>query len=91
MKSIDLGTATVSAEFSAEIIGKRLLVITKEQMKRVNSISADTCDTMLKTGRLLQSFPILNHNLQDSCCAQQTGVHDIGCGSAACYLSILPG
>ena len=60
-ESIDLGTATVSAEFNAEIIGKRPLVITKEQVKRVNSISTDTCDTMLKTGRLLQSFPALNH------------------------------
>jgi hypothetical protein len=66
-KNIDLGAATISSEFCAEKIENRLQVITKNQMNRINSISTDTCDTIFKTARLLQSFPGLKHTFMISC------------------------
>jgi hypothetical protein len=52
-KNIDLGATTVNAEFCAKKIEQQARSITKEQLKRINSISTDTCDTILKTAHLL--------------------------------------
>ena len=66
-ENIVLGSATVSAEFCAEKIEQRLQHITKQRMRRVNSISTDTCDTMLKTARLLRALPSLKHTFMVPC------------------------
>ena len=45
--SIDRGTATVSAEFCADLAEKRLQTVTRGKMSRVNSFCTDTCSPML--------------------------------------------
>ena len=65
--TIALGAATVGAEFCTEIIEKRLQVITKGKMKRVNALSTDTCDTMGNTGKLLEKIPSMAHTFHIYC------------------------
>jgi Protein of unknown function (DUF 659) len=66
-ENIDLGATTVSAKFCAEKIKQEALSITKGQLQRINSISTDTCDTMLKTARLLQALPSFQHTFMVPC------------------------
>lgn len=66
-ENIDLGTATVNAEFCVEQIKERALLITKGQLERINSVSTDTCETMLKTARLLQAIPSFQHTFMVPC------------------------
>jgi Protein of unknown function (DUF 659) len=56
-KNINPSITAVTAEFYTEKIKQQIRLIIKGQPKRINFISIDTCDTMLKTGRLLQAFP----------------------------------
>lgn len=60
-ENIDLGARTISTEYCADIVEKKLQEITKGRMDRVNSILTDTCDTMLKTAHILQATPSLRH------------------------------
>jgi Protein of unknown function (DUF 659) len=66
-KNIDLDAITVSAELCAEKIKQQARSITNGQLKRINSISTDTCDTILKTTRLLQAFPSFQHIFMVPC------------------------
>jgi hypothetical protein len=52
-KNINLNTIAITAEFYTEKIKQRTRLITKGQLKRINFILTDICDTMLKTARLL--------------------------------------
>jgi hypothetical protein len=60
-QTITLNATTVSSEYAADTIQRRLEIITKGKLNRVNSISTDTCSPMLKTLNLLQSVPQLRH------------------------------
>jgi Protein of unknown function (DUF 659) len=66
-ENIDLGAQAVTAEFCAEKIEQQARLITKGQLGRINSISTDTCDTMLKTARLLQALPSFQHAFMVPC------------------------
>jgi hypothetical protein len=66
-KNINLGAATVSAEFCAEKINQQALLITKGQLQRINSISTDIYDTILKTARFLQALPSFQHTFMVPC------------------------
>jgi hypothetical protein len=52
-ENIDLGFTAVTAEFCTEKIEQQVRLMTKGELERINSISTDTCDTMLKAARLL--------------------------------------
>jgi hypothetical protein len=52
-KNINLGVTAVTVKYYAEKIKQEIRSITKGQPKRINSILTDTCDTILKTARLL--------------------------------------
>jgi hypothetical protein len=66
-ENISLRGITVSGEFCATKIEQKLQEITKQRMKRVNSISTDTCETMMKTARLLQVLLSLSHTFMIPC------------------------
>jgi hypothetical protein len=66
-ENIDLSAASVTAEFCAEKIEQETRLITKGQLTRINSISTDTCGTMLKTARLLQALPSFQHAFMIPC------------------------
>jgi Protein of unknown function (DUF 659) len=66
-ENINLGAKTIKAEFSSQLIKEKLQKITNNQLARVNSISTDTCDTILKTARLLQASPSLKHTFMIPC------------------------
>jgi hypothetical protein len=66
-ENINLGTTSVTAEFYTEKIEQQIRSITKGQPKRINYISTDTCDTILKTGRLLQALPSFQHVFMIPC------------------------
>jgi hypothetical protein len=52
-KNINHGFTAVTAEFYTKKIKQQIRSITKRQPKRINSISTDTYDIILKTARLL--------------------------------------
>jgi len=60
-QNVDIGAAKATAEFCFEKIEQRAQAITKGQLQRINSISTDTCGTMLKTARLVQAHPPFQH------------------------------
>ena len=66
-ENIYLDARAVTAEFCAEKIKQQARLITKGQLKCINSISTDTCDTMLKTARLLQALPSFQHTFMVPC------------------------
>lgn len=66
-QNLDIGADTASAEYCAEKIEQRCQLITKGRLNRINSISTDTCDTMLKTARLLQATPSMKHTFMIPC------------------------
>jgi len=66
-ENITLGGTTISGEFCTEKIEQKMLQITKQRLKRINCISTDTCDTMLKTTRLLKALPALSHAFMIPC------------------------
>ena len=66
-QNIDIGAMKATAEFCVDKIGQRAQVITKGQLQRINSISTDTCGTMLKTARLLQALPSFKHTFMIPC------------------------
>jgi hypothetical protein len=57
--NIDLGAATVSAKFCADLAEKRLQIITRGKMSRVNSLYTDICSPILSTLRQLKQRPDL--------------------------------
>jgi hypothetical protein len=65
--TIALGAATVGAEFCAKIIEKRLQVITKGKMKRMNALSTDICDIIGNTGKLLKKKLLMTHTFYIYC------------------------
>jgi hypothetical protein len=52
----DLGTATVRAEFCADLAEKRLQTVTRGKMNRVNSLWTDTCSPMLSAAAALKDW-----------------------------------
>ena len=66
-QNIDIGAATASGEWCAGQIEERAKTITKGRIIRINAISTDTCDTMLKTARLLQALPSMKHTFMVPC------------------------
>jgi len=65
--NIDLGAATVSAEFCADLAEKRLQTVTRGKMSRVNSFCTDTCSPMLSALRQLKQRPDLQHTFTIPC------------------------
>ena len=66
-QNLDLGADTASAEYYIEKIEQRYQLITKGRINRINSISIDTYDTMLKTARLLQTIPSIKYTFMIPC------------------------
>ena len=66
-QNVDIGAAKATAEFCFEKIEQRAQAITKGQLQRINSISTDTCGTMLKTARLVQAHPPFQHTFMVPC------------------------
>ena len=67
VENIDLGAATVTAEYCTQLIEQRAQVITKGQLGHINSISTDTGGAMPKTARLLKALPSFQHTFMIPC------------------------
>jgi hypothetical protein len=67
VENIDLGAATVTAEYCTQLIEQRAQVITKGRLGHINSISTDTGGAMPKTARLLKALPSFQHTFMIPC------------------------
>lgn len=59
--SQDIGAKRLTAENSATMLHQLMGEISNGKYSRINSLSTDTCDTMLKTHWNLQQYPELKH------------------------------
>jgi Protein of unknown function (DUF 659)/hAT family C-terminal dimerisation region len=65
--SEDIRAKRMTAPASAEWLRNHLLALSDNNLRRINSVATDTCDTMYKMWTELQRFPDLKHTLFVPC------------------------